>query len=387
MEIFSFSNIASERWNEVVSQSDDGWSFSLAGWLEMVTPIWNMENLSFAILENAKVVAVMPLHWIAAEKRLSSCGWGHGGPAILSGVSLKDRRRLWRAAFAHVEEIAAQLKAKRITASISPLCRSSLTNHWGVNPLVEVGYADVSTHTRIIDLQKVESDLWLGLAQDARQRIKRARSLGYTVKRCVWREMVDEYYRVHVETYQRTGVQPYPKTYFEGIANQSSQYCVLWVGFDPSGSPVAFHNDARFGLGAMYHTGCSETAHLESGINYLLFWEAILGEKMDGILWYESGEAFPQAKQGKDKSLTSFKAKFGGELHRLYRGEMEIVDTQHGLLSNLSTNITPGRIALHAWLIASRDFLSAVFGPRIPGMFKKFASRFSRIGRQEKHLK
>lgn len=376
MEFIDLTPALIPEWDRVVHHSDDGWAFSLAGWLEMVTPIWQMENRSFAIRENGRLVAVMPLHWVPAAKRLVSGGWGHGGPVILADVSPADRRRLWRAVFSRVGEIAIQLGADSINVMISPLCQSSLTNRWGVNPLVEFGFADVSTHTRIINLRQEENELWFGLAQDARQQVKRARTAGYTVRRCSWKEMVDEYYRVHVENYHRTGVKPHPKAYFEGIANLPNDQHVLWVGFAPNGRPVAFHNDARFGVTALYQTGCSETAHLKSGINYRLFWEVLLGAKADGCAWYETGEAFLQATGGKEKGLTDFKAKFGGELHRFFRGEKtpELSPPQSAAKTILPVpesapdpmNEVPSfRAALFRWLAATRDLSIPLFGRRV----------------------
>ncbi len=377
MEYIGFDQLSYEEWDAAVCNSDDGWAFSIAEWLAMVTPIWYMENLSFAIRENGKIVAVMPLHWIPFEKRLSSSGWGHGGPAIIAEVSAQDRRRLWRVTWTHVEEIATQFMAQRITVSLSPICKSSLTNIWGVNPLVEVGFSDISTHTRLIDLRQTDEGLWYGLAKDARQKIKLAQSLGYNVRRCAWRDFLEDYYRVHTETCYRTGIHPYPKAYFEGIAAQPEEYYSLWVGFDIAGKPVAFHNDARFKSVAMYHTGCSETIHLKSGINYLLFWEAICGERAEGLLWYESGEVFPAAKSGKEKGLTDFKSKFGGELHRVFRGE-KFIDRLPAV--SLSEEKTINQLAesrdwhsiLHNWLSASRDLSSVILGRKFTDLIKKF---------------
>ncbi len=370
MEFIRLSINIAEEWDHLVYHSDDGWAFSLSDWLQMVARVWKMEDHSFAIFENGKIVAVTPLHLISAEARLSSSGWGHGGPAIVAGISETDRKRLWRACFSHVHEIAAQTRATRITVSISPLNQTSLNNRWGVSPLVDVGFEDVSTHTRILNVLQTESELWFGLSQDARQKIKKARAAGYSVQKRPWTEMLDEYYRVHVENYHRTGVNPHPKSYFEGIANQPNVQgrAVLWAGFDPNGKTVAFHNDARFGNTALYQTGCSETADLESGINYLLFWEAILGAKTDGCAWYESGEAFPQAKTGKERNLTVFKGKFGGELHRIFRGEMTL-DKPVAIYSvSAKSKVVPPRPfqnLLLNWLIATRDLLIPLLGRRI----------------------
>jgi hypothetical protein len=140
--------------------------------------------------------------------------------------------------------------------------------------------------------------------------------------------MLDEYYRVHVETYHRTGVRPHPRAYFAGIATTIAKdgHAVLWVGRDASNHPVAFHNCARFRDGSLYWTGCCETSHLPSGVNYLLFWHALAGAQEDGCGWYETGEAFPNTDDSKLKGLTLFKAKFGGELYRYYRGEIRLCD-------------------------------------------------------------
>jgi dTDP-4-amino-4,6-dideoxygalactose transaminase len=368
MEVIEFSQIRKDEWDQVVYSSPDGWCFSLSGWLEMVTPIWGMENRSFAIRENGNLVAVVPLHWLPENKHLASGGWGHGGPVILSSLSLADRQRLWQACLAHLDAIAAEVGAERIDVSISPITQTSLTNRWGVNPLVDGGFWDVSTHTRVINLRQPDSELWFTLRKDARQQIKKARNAGYSVQLCSWNEMVDEYYRIHVENYQRTGVLPHPKAYFEGIAEQLDEHYLLWVGISPEGLPVAFHNSACFGEAATYHTGCSETAHLKSGINYLLFWEAILGAQERGCHWYETGEAFPHSNNGKKRGLTDFKGKFGGEMHRLFRGEKTVIFKKKSLPSAISSDIEPKptfRDVSYNWLRATRELSISIFGRKI----------------------
>jgi hypothetical protein len=388
MKFVPFDKVNAEDWDKIVHASDDGWAFSLSHWLKMVTPIWKMEHLSFAIEENGKLVALMPLHRIVAEKRLSSSGWGHGGPVIAAGVSAVDRSRLWRACFSNVEKIAAQTASDRITLMISPLTDSSLNNRWGVNPLLEIGFDDVSTHTRIVNLSQLESELWFGLAKDARQKIKKAQVGGYSFLRSSWEEMVDAYYRVHSENYQRTGVTPLPKAYFDGIAAKPETHAVLWVGFSPGGEPVAFHNDARFGSKALYHTGCSETDHLKSGINYLLFWEAMLGAKADGCAWYETGETFPLAKVGKEKGLTDFKKKFGGEIHRFFKGELFLNKSQIESPTLLvpsggsDLEIKLKKETFRNWMKANSGLSAVIFGKRFTNSIQKIYFKIKGVFRK-----
>ena len=98
MQIIAFENIAADDWDRVVLQSDDGWAFSTYKWLTMVTLVWSvrstLENVSFALEENGKLVAVMPLHWIPELKLVMSSGWGSSGPVVLYGFSEKKREKL-----------------------------------------------------------------------------------------------------------------------------------------------------------------------------------------------------------------------------------------------------------------------------------------------------
>lgn len=364
-------------WDELVRNSPDGWVFSYSNWLNMVTEVWSecweIRNLSFAVEENGHLVAVMPLHYIPSDKRLSSSGWGSAGPIIRVGISESDRHRIWKVVLEHVYQIAAELGADYLNIPIPALNRSSLENRWGVNPLIPFGFTDTSTHTRIIDLTQTETELWFQLSENARRQIKKAKKLGYRAFKRPWIEMVEDYYRVHVETYQRTGVQPHPKAYFEGIARLTEkQNSTLWVGYDPQGNSVAFFNTACFGKTALYHTGCSKTIHLKSGINYLIAWEAILDAKLAGCEWYEIGEAFPAAQMGKERGLTEFKGKFGGELHRYYRGEM--VFTQPQSISPTVSMSEPQpvytfRELVINWLHASKDIFARLLGHRIISLF------------------
>lgn len=247
------------------------------------------------------------------------------GPFCVSGLSAKTKAQVVAELTAAAESWAHEIGLGTLSCMLPPLAKNNLQNLRGVNPLVVAGWRDTSTHTLIIDLSKSESDLWLELAHDARWQIKKAQSDGYVVERVRWLDMLDLYYNVHVENYKRTGAPPHPRSYFEAIAQtEDKHHTVLWVGRSASGRPVAFHNCARFRDGSVYNTGCCETEHLRSGVNYLLFWNAIVGAKRDGCRFYEIGEIFPGAREGKLKGLTTFKEKFGGQVYRLYRGQITV---------------------------------------------------------------
>jgi hypothetical protein len=318
----------SATWDDLVRSSPDGWVFSTAAWQDVITavPRWGLEELGFAVERDRALLAVMPLHYAPSIRLLSSTGFGAGGPVVAPDLPARTVQKLESTIYARCAAIGRELGAERLAVSISPVTRRSLGGRWGVNPLILHGFEDKSTHTRIVELGRSEEALWADLSQSARQAIRRARTRGYAVVRADWPTMLDRYYALHRETYERTGVTPHPREYFAGIAGRiaATGNAVLWAGLDPSGAPVAFHGSLRFAGAGQYHTGCSATAQLESGINYLLLWEAMLGARRDGCSWYEVGEVFPGAKSGKEFGLSVLKSKFGGELHRSFRGEMAL---------------------------------------------------------------
>lgn len=315
----------SDEWDNLVKDSPDGWMHSYSFWQFMMEKItdWDIQDFSFAVYQGKQLVAVMPLQlrW----GMLFSSAMGPAGPAVIGRIDNNYRKKILKQVFLHVKEIAQEVRASTIHVAISPLNEISLNSKYGVNYLINYGFRDVSTNTLISDLTRSESDLWKELAYDARRSVNKARELGYVVERVKWEEYIDEYYDLHVQTYLRTGVTPHPKAYFYNIAMEIAKrgLCVLWVAKDTSGKSVAFHNCGRFKKTAYYWTGCSDVTHMDGGVNYLLLWEAIRGAKNDGCEHYEIGEAFPNSLDTKLQGLTVFKGKFSGELHRLFRGQID----------------------------------------------------------------
>jgi ubiquinone/menaquinone biosynthesis C-methylase UbiE len=307
----------------VVLASPDGWVWALWKWQELIlsVPRWQLTDASFALVDRDRVVAVAPLQWSGDRTRLSGSGFGLTSPAVEAGVSAGERQRYQSAIFDQVRALAAAGNAQRVDFALSPVSGLALAAPaGGTNPLVQFGLDDQSSQARVLDLRPDPGALLAQCSKDTRQQIKRARAAGVVAKRANWLDSLDDYYALHTETYERTGVPPHPREYFEGIATHLAPagHSVLWGAYDADGRAIAFHNCARLGAGAMYHTGCSTAAALENGANYLVFWESVLDAKANGAQAYEIGEVFPGA-DGKKSGLTTFKSKFGGELRPSFR--------------------------------------------------------------------
>ncbi|AKR57791.1 hypothetical protein XM25_18785 [Devosia sp. H5989] len=320
--------VSASDWDGVVRVSPDGWTFALYGWQELILQVdqWGLQDHSFALQENGRLVAVVPLQFNPNNGTMASSGWGGVGPVLVAGLAPKARRRIMDAALLLSAEMAQRAGAASFEITLMPVTQTSLAATWGVNPLALHGFEDTSGLSQIIDLRVSAELLWEGLSSDARRQIRLAQEAGYHVEQVDWLRSLDHYYALHCETYRRTGASPHPKAYFAGIASHiaSMGHAALWCVRDKDGTVVGYHNDSWFGEAAYYHTGCSATGSAASGAGYLLFWEAMIGARAAGIKWYDCGAIFPNAGEDKQRGLTTFKTKFGGEAHRLFRGRKSL---------------------------------------------------------------
>lgn len=326
MEYISFHKVDPEEWDSLVKSSPDGSVFALSSWRTVILNVdrWALCDCSFSLMDKGRLLGVMPLQYSPTQQTMASTGWGGCGPIAAANLGHKQRRKVIAALLNHAEELAQKHGAQSLYFTVPPVVQTSIETQWGVNPYCEFGFEDVSGTSRVVNLSQDEDILWKACSETARHAIKKARQNGYTVSLSPWNEELDNYYKIHVENYERTGVVPHPKKYFQGIAEDmaSDGYYLLWSCKDSSGNVVAYHNSCVFGNAGFYNTGCSSSESLTAGVNYLLFWEAFLGLKKHGLAWYDCGEIFPHASgQNKKKleGLSTFKTKFGGENHRYFK--------------------------------------------------------------------
>jgi hypothetical protein len=337
LEVISRAETTQADWDALVCRSPDGWVFSMWGWQELIldVPKWDLKDHSFVVVSAGRFIAAVPLQYSPNSRTLLSSGWSGSGPVISERCRPKQRQEIIKFTINHCIEIAKSCEAKKIGYSASPVTRSSLAASWGVNPFEMCGMRDCSRLSQVIDLSLSESELWNGLSDLAKRKIRKARDSGYQAEKACWMDNIEQYYELHTSTYLRTGESPHPKEYFSGIAHHLSKdgYSVLWRALDKEGNVCSYHNMARFKEGAYYHTGCSLPTDAELGVNYLLFWEAMLGAKKMGVHWYDAGWIFPHGATEKQKGLTHFKTRFGGEVHRSFFAELDLPPPENNALA------------------------------------------------------
>ena len=341
------ADIGREKWNGLVLSSPDGWVFSLYDWQELILAVtdWRLEDFSFGVVENGRLVAVVPLQFDPRSGRMASSGWGGSGPVIAACLRSQDHLRIVRLALDHCLQQARGRQASVLEMSCSPVTGTATENRWGVNPFLFYGFEDVSVLSQVVDLRRTEEELWSDLSGDARRQIRKAEQAGITIERAVWTDSLEDYYRLHQETYRRTHATPHPFAYFHGIAHGMGTmgHSVLWRARASDGTTLAYHNSAWFAHGGYYHTGCSVDPIAELGAGYVLFWNALLGAKNAGLWWYDCGAIFPNAVDSKQKGLTTFKTKFGGEAHRAFRAQRRLISSISSTRANQSIENEPAK--------------------------------------------
>lgn len=378
----NFGDVPAAEWDRLVHGSPDGWVFGLSAWQRMIlaVPRWALRDHSFAVYENGRMVAAMPLQWSPHSNRMSSSGWGGAGPMVGGWLTGEGRARVMRLVLDHAKELAVAANAAMLDFATSPVTRSSLAERWGVNPFAFYGYKDVSQVSQVIDLSKSGDELLADLSAKTRRILTDAEKAGIEVRQVDWAEYFEEYYSAHQETYARTGVSPHPKEYFSGIARSIAPAgnAELLAAFSRSGEVLGFNNCARFGEGAFYHTGCSRAAALDSGANHLLLWRSILAAKGKGCRWFDVGPIDPCSEHEKLRSLTVFKSRFGGEPHRCFRSEMALpVNSLHLYETSASPEAAPAVAGDTPDILAS-----AARPPDQPGLIERAGRLVQRLRRR-----
>ena len=95
-----------------------------------------------------------------------------------------------------------------------------------------------------------------------------------------------------------------------------------------------------------------------------------------GFEWYETGEAFPNVQEGKNKGLNDFKKSFGGELYPFYKGRIVVDLTKSEC--ELEPSLLSGIAKIDRWYQMMLDM-----SPRKIGRFSKKLYHRSGVGHDQ----
>lgn len=335
LTVVRYKDIDVDKWDAFVDESDTAWFWHTSFFQEA----WPYgENISFAIVdENNKIILEQSLY---LEKRINRIPKmlkkmklfyrrknslkSIGGIAVKNDLTSKQKRRLQRFYVQYIDRIIDEYKIKNFDYCVqATLVKSYLPKVCPlVNPMIFWGYINSISQAYVIDLSKTKDEIYYEFQQTTRNLINRCKK-DETIKLVEAKSSkddLDRYYKLHVQTYTRTGTSPHPKKYFEKIFFNilKNNLCRI-VFLYKNDELIAAQNTLFFKDVAMYWTGASLDDKGE-GENRLLMFEQIMKAKDMGLKYYEVGEAFPNVRKGKLKGLNDYKKSFGGAIHPIFSG-------------------------------------------------------------------
>jgi len=169
----------------------------------------------------------------------------------------------------------------------------------------------------VLDLQKSEEELLMGMEKKHRNLVRRAEKEGVEIKTSVDPEAVERFIDLHWQTVSRHQFTPYPKAFFrEQVERYSKAEQVMVFEAYHQGALLASAIIMYYGNAGAYHHGASSSLleHRKIPASYLLQWEAIKEAQRRGCDLYNFWGIAPHGASKKHPfyGITHFKTGFGG---------------------------------------------------------------------------
>lgn len=324
------------EWDQFCLHSPDAWFWHTSQWLEYTLryrPELQPRSYSFFCLHTGSVAAVCPLiletyNRDADPMREFSYGGDTGpAPALADTLSEQTKKKVLQSAFAYVDELARQLNVARASFRMSPLAGS----FWDApipkpNPLLKLGFSDVSLTTQVIGLVADEQQLLVGMRKGHRADITRSEKLLQATvldKDSVTSESFERYRMLH---HRAAGRVTRPLATFQMMYNWIRDGLAILSVANLHGKDVGFALVSVYKDGAYYSSSCEDPEHNDLPIGHILQWRALQWLQRHSVRRYEIGLQFYSSQphaivSEKESNISFFKRGFGGSPVPLWRGE------------------------------------------------------------------
>lgn len=335
MEVIPLSEKLYEDWNKFCMESDDAWFWHTIDWLEytiQLRPELKSKQKSFIIMNNNIIIAICPLIFNTIydnEKsyNIFSFDRSYGSlPALINGLSLKQRDKILKIIFDHIDKIASELDVKSCLLKFNPLTPGYFRSPQ-YNFLMKFGFLDASLNTQILDLSK-DLDRILGeMRKGHRYDIRRAEKvfeIKIFDKNNITKEIFDQYRILH---HKAAGRITRPLITFEMMHKWILNGNAILCGASYGGDYVNFALINIYKNGA-YYSSASDDPDIETSApaSHIMQWKIIDWLKQNGFQTYELGlqqfgaQIFDIPSK-KDITISFFKRGFEGYTVPLFRGE------------------------------------------------------------------
>ena len=323
-------------WDQFCLENSEAWFWHTSHWIEYTLhyrPDLRPQSRSFICLLRDRVVAICPLILESyAATPMVSAEFSFGGdatpmPALADDLSDADRKMVSQAVFGRVDALARELKVGRVSFRAAPVS----PHFWNLpqpqeNPLMKLGFQDISLATQVIDLSPDETQLLRDMRKGHRADITRAAKLldAFVLdKDTITRKSFESYRMLHHKAAGRV-TRPLAtfEMMFQWIQQGTAVLCCAKLGaLDVGFALVSVYKDAAY-----YSSSCEDPEHNFLPIGHILQWKVMQWLKTHGIRRYEIGmQPFPGQSHtlvsDKELRIAFFKRGFGGMAVPFWRGE------------------------------------------------------------------
>ncbi|MCK5708676.1 MAG: peptidoglycan bridge formation glycyltransferase FemA/FemB family protein [Candidatus Aureabacteria bacterium] len=329
MKIILLEETHKEIWDKFVKESDDAWFFHLYDWIKLNKEVWHYETFSFFVEnDQGEILAIFPLFlekqrtsWFMPLRYLTT-GFGSANPALKPGLGKEQQKKILVEIFKHIDNLAKKIKVDCFFMQTPPLVPNNRPNRLSnVNPYIFYGLEDLPNYTYMLDLSQDMEKIFSNMSHAFRKNIKHAEKNGITVGKVETFSEMEEYYKLHVNTYRRTGVKPHPFKYFELIWKYFGEKGLVNIFYaQHEGEKIDFINLASLKEGLKFWTKCSLSSKRHLRSDSLVVYHIFKWAKMNGYKWIDIGEVFPNADpKSKLFGIYRYKKGMGGTIYPRYK--------------------------------------------------------------------
>jgi hypothetical protein len=289
--------------------------------------IWTRTaDLSFAVCENKRVLAICPLFLNDSRGRVSFADDGGylRGPIVSSSQDERKRNKILDVVFAQVDASAIQHGAEQAMFYYDP----QPTRRFHANPLSEFGFLDTSLSSQLLDLSMSEEDLRADLRKSYKALINKGLKT-YEIHAISGESADWDIHEAYRETHKRAaGRETRPRKYFNLQFDELKAGEATLIFMKHEGKLVQLDYFNHRNNYVYYSSAADDPEFSEScevPLGHAILWFAQAHFKARGMKWMEIGWQFYGhqmfcAPSPKEMAISYFKRGFGGYASSLYRG-------------------------------------------------------------------
>ena len=285
--------------NEVLRKSPNATVFHTLEWNELLIDQYGLQNVTLLATSDEKPVGLFIFYIDGArcQSPKTEIESVYGGP-IFAGTDraviplLREAERVRRIAWLDIWTPA----------------------NYDISPFIKSGYTSSEMYTSILELQKPEEELWLGLDGKTRNMVRKATKNNVLVVEGD-ESLVGEYYQMVVSTLTRAQIEPQPESFYRRIIQDLGPKGMARLllanhqGRFIAGAIFLFYKDIAY-----YWHGSSHREHLSVAPNELIQWELIKWARQNGYKYYDLVRIEPDRLPG----IARFKTRLGGKTAPCY---------------------------------------------------------------------